>query len=79
MAGVARVKHHTKAYRELLTDPKVQADLKRRAARIADAAGGKSKGFVAESSTPRKRARAAVIATRGDSNNAMIRSLDAGR
>lgn len=80
MAGVERVKHNAKGYRELLTDPKVQADLLARARRIAAAAGGRSAGFVVpEPPTPRKRARAAVIATRGDSDNRMIRNLDAGR
>jgi len=75
-----RVKHHSKGYAELIRDPAIVADLQRRAERIAAAAGGESEGYVAEPSTPtRRRARAAVIALRGDSDNAMIRNLGAGR
>lgn len=73
-----RVKHNSRGYAALLKDPAVVADVFERAARIAEATGDPD--IVAESSTPvRKRARAAVIATRGDSDNRMIRSLDFGR
>lgn len=74
--AVRRIKHLSKGYAALLVDPKVQADLKRRAQRIADAAGG---DVVAESSTPRRRARASVIAPNGDPGNRILRNLDSGR
>lgn len=75
-----RIKHESKGYKALLTDPAIVADLHDRAKRIAAAAGGEPNDFYAPApSAPRKRARAVVIAPRGDSDNAMIRSLDAGR
>ena len=74
--AVRRIKHLSKGYAALLVDPKVQADLKRRAQRIAAAAGG---DVVAESSTPRRRARAAVSAPNVDPGNRILRNLDAGR
>lgn len=71
-------KHHNKGYRALLTDRNVQADLESRARRIAAATGDES--IVAESSAPvHTRARAAVIARRGDPENKIIHALDAGR
>ena len=70
-------------FRELRTAPKVRADLLRRAQRIAAASG---KGFVAlETSSPRKRARAAVVAAsegarhRNATQNTLLRNLDKGR
>lgn len=74
-----RVVHHTKGYAALLRDPKIQADMLRRAQRVAAAAGGEAEGFVAEQTPAHTRARAAVIARYGDSENALIRALDAGR
>jgi len=71
-----RIKHHAKGYRELLTHPAVVADLRRRAERVAEAAG---KDFDAQQSAPHTRARAAVVAPMGDPENRMIRALDAGR
>ena len=77
-----RVVHHSKGYRALLVDPKVVADVRRRAERVADAAG---EGYVAESSEPRKRARAAVVTATGKAirdnaeNQTLLRSLDAAR
>lgn len=71
-----RIKHHSKGYAALLKHPAVQADIERRAQAVATAAG---EGIVAESSTPIRRARAAVVAPRGDSDNRIIRALDAGR
>ena len=73
-----RIKHHSKGYAALLKDSGVQADLEARAQRVAAATGDET--IVAESSAPiRRRARAAVIAPRGDSDNKIIRALDAGR
>ena len=75
-----RVKHIGKGYEALHMTPAAQRDLAARARRIAAAAGGEREGVVAEPSDPiRKRNRAAVIATRGDSENRILRSLDAGR
>lgn len=78
-----RVVHDPRAYAALLTSPEVQADLQRRAERIAAAAGD---GFVAEQSRPvRRRARSAVIAVtyearrRNSKDNVLLKSLDAGR
>lgn len=78
MAGV-RIVHHSKGYAALLKHPAVRADLLRRAQAVARAAGGVEAGYVAESSTPRVRARAAVVAVYGDPGNKILRNLDAGR
>lgn len=73
-----RIKHHAKGYAALLKDAGVQADLDRRAERIAAATGDPD--IVAESSAPvHTRARAAVVAPGGDTHNKIIRALDAGR
>ena len=73
-----RVKHHNKGYAALIKTPAIQADLERRAQRIAAAASDPD--IVAESSAPiHTRARAAVIAPRGDPENKIIHALDAGR
>ena len=73
-----RVKHHSKGYAALLKHRNVQADLVRRAQRIAAATGDPD--IVAESSAPiRTRARAAVVAPQGDPDNLIIHALDAGR
>lgn len=74
-----RVKHHSKGYKELLLDAGVLADVRDRASRVAEAAGGSGAGFYMESSAPHSRSRAAVIAPMGDPDNRMIRSLGAGR
>ena len=74
-----RIVHHSEGYAALLKHPNIQADLKRRAERVAAAAGGEDEGFYAEQSEPRVRARAAVVAPFGDPENKLIRSLDAGR
>lgn len=75
-----RVQHISKGYKALHMTPAAQRDLAARARRIAAAAGGEGEGIVAEPSAPiYKRNRAAVIATRGDSDNRIIRALDAGR
>lgn len=71
-----RVVHNRKGYAALMTNAAVLADVRRRAQAIADAAGPE---FDMQSSEPRKRARAAVIAPQGDPDNKMIRNLDAGR
>ena len=76
--GLMRVKHLSKGYRELLTDPKLQADLESRARRIAAATGDPN--IIAESSAPiYRRNRAAVIALMGDPDNKILHALDAGR
>lgn len=73
-----RIVHHAKGYAALLRDPKILADLSRRAAAIAAATGDRA--IVAETSDPiRRRNRAAVIAPMGDPDNRIIRNLDAGR
>lgn len=75
---MARIVHHSKGYAALIKAPAIQADLERRAQRIAAATGDES--IVAESSAPvHTRARAAVIARRGDPENKIIHALDAGR
>lgn len=71
-----RVVHNRKGYAALMKDAAVLADVRRRAQAIADAAGPE---FDMQSSEPRKRARAAVVAPQGDPENKMIRNLDAGR
>jgi len=71
-----RVKHNAAGYAALLKHPNVQADVSRRAEAVAAAAG---EDFDAHSETPRRRARAAVVAPMGDPRNKMIRALDAGR
>ena len=71
-----RVVHHSKGYAALLKHPAVQADLRRRAEAVAASAGD---DFDAQQSPAHTRARAAVVAPRGDSDNRMIRALDAGR
>lgn len=73
-----RVKHIGKGYEALHKVPAAQRDLEARARRIAAATGDKD--IIAEGSAPiRKRNRAAVIAPRGDSDNKILRALDAGR
>lgn len=79
MRGTTKIVHHGKAYAKLIKLPSIQRDLDRRARRIAEAAGGEDEGFIASSSPARVRARAAVLALRGDSDNKMIRNIDAGR
>lgn len=71
-----RITHHSKGYAALLKSVEAQAEVRRRAERIAAAAGP---GFHVEQSTPHTRARAAVVAPRGDSDNRLVRSIDAGR
>jgi len=77
-----RIKWRTKGFRELRLQPRVAADVQRRAERVAAAAGD---GFVAEKSEGRNRARSAVIAVtykarrRSAEDNVLIKALDAGR
>lgn len=75
MAGV-RIVHHSKGYAALLKHPALQADVLRRARAVAAAAGDEA---VAVQSPARTRARAAVVMPKGDPENKLIRSLDAGR
>lgn len=73
-----RIKHHSKGYAALLKHPAVQADIERRARNIAAATGDPD--IEAESSAPiHTRARAAVVAPMGDSDNKIIHAIDAGR
>lgn len=73
-----RIVHHAKGYAALLRDPKILADLSRRAEAIASATGDGD--IVAETSDPiRRRNRAAVVAPAGDPGNKIIKALDAGR
>ena len=78
-----RLVFNRKAFRQILTDPGVVADMQRRAEAIAEAAG---EGYVAAvTENPHTRARAAVIAASPEAaadnaaNNTLLRSLDAGR
>lgn len=71
---MAKVKLNLAGFRELRTDPKVVADLERRAQRVAAASGGE----VGDAETPRNRARRAVFKSGGDGND-LIRGLQAGR
>ena len=75
---MARIVHKSKGYAALVKHPALLADLVRRAEAVAEATGDDS--IVAEGSGPiRKRNRAAIIATRGDTDNLILRNLDAGR
>lgn len=78
-----RLKFNSKAFRQLLTDPKVQADLLERAQAVAEAAGEGVEVLPVE--TPRRRAHV-VVATQTDEaakdnaeQNTLIRAIDAGR
>jgi hypothetical protein len=77
-----KIKWNLRAFDEIRRSPKVEAELRRRAQRIATACGP---GYVAVSGKGRTRARAAVItadqrAVRDNaSNNTLIRNLDRGR
>lgn len=78
-----RVVHHAKAYRAVLTDPKLVADLRRRAEQIAAASG---EGYEAKSEPlPKRRARAAVVTVsakakrENSAENTLIRNLSAGK
>ena len=79
-----RIKHHPKAYRQLLNSDGVTGDLDRRANAIADRANsdGEHTVFVEKG---RNRARAAVVTTdfkamRAESRRAnLTRAIDAGR
>jgi hypothetical protein len=82
MAKSARIVLNRAGVRELLKCPGVQADLARRAERIAAAAGP---GMVAESYVGRNRARSRVYtqtpeARRAEaSDRTLTRAIDAGR
>lgn len=78
----ARIKLNRAGVRALLRDPKVEADLARRARAIAAAAGP---GHQVDSSIGRNRARAAVITETVEAKLAeatdrdLTRAIDAGR
>lgn len=80
MAG--KLTFNRDAFRALRTDPKVQAEILRRAKAVAAAAGD---GFEAVTSPPRNRARASVVpvtaeaAARNARDNTLLHALDAGR
>lgn len=77
-----KIKHNSRAYRELLRSQVMLDDLKARADRIAAAAGP---GFEATAQLGTNRARASVRTTdipairRNSRDNTLIRALDAGR
>lgn len=79
---MARIEIRTGAIREVLKSSPVNAELDRRARRIAAAAGA---GYEAVDSTGKNRERSAVIASsykaRVDNarNNTLLRALGAGR
>lgn len=78
----AKIRWNLPAFRKLRTDPAVQADILRRAEKIAEAAGD---GFKAVQSPARNRARAAVVAVtpeavaRNARDQSLLKALDAGR
>jgi hypothetical protein len=77
-----RIRHDSNAYRELLRSEAMREEVKRRADRIATAAGP---GFQATSMIGRNRARASVSTTdipsiiRNSRDQTLLRALDAGR
>lgn len=79
---MAQVKLNTKGFRQLRTSAKVQADLQRRAERVARAAGP---GFQVENPDTRNRARRVVTAGTADAGrastdpNVLLRALNAAR
>lgn len=77
-----RIKWRKEGFRDLMTSPKVVADLRDRAERIAAASG---EGYVANAEpNPHTRARASVVTTTGKAirdnqvNNTLIRNLSRG-
>ena len=77
---MARVKHISKGYAAHLRSAKAQADLVKRAERIAAAANASGGDVVVEPSDPiHTRNRVAIVAPKGDPDNSIIRNLDAGR
>ena len=77
---MSRVQHLSKGYAALLRSAKAQADLVRRAERIAAAANASGGDVVVEPSAPiHTRNRVAIVAPKGDPDNLIIRNLDAGR
>lgn len=81
--GSFRLKFNVNGFRALRTDPKVVAEIRRRAQRVADAAGEGVEVLPAE--TPRNRARAVVGPVTGDAarrvakDNTLLRALEAGK
>lgn len=77
-----KIKWNRGAFRELRTQPKVQADIVERAERIAEACGA---GFEVRASEPRNRARAVVLTVepaamvRNARDHTLLSNLDAGR
>lgn len=82
MASSLRIELNKAGVRALLVSPEIQADLKTRADRIAQAAG---EGFEAEVGTGANRARAIVRTATFEARRAeardrvLTRALDAGR
>ena len=75
-----KVQHLSKGYGALLRSAKAQADLIKRAERIAAAANASGGDVVVEPSAPiHTRNRVAIVAPKGDPGNTIIRNLDAGR
>lgn len=77
-----KIKWNRNGFRELRTDPAVQANIVERAERIADACGP---GFEVRASTPRNRARAVVLTTepaamvRNARDHTLLTNIDKGR
>lgn len=80
-----RVKIPLSKRRQLLKSAEVQEDLKRRADKIRDSAGGTGKGYVSAVDVKAKRVRASVYTLEDSAkrdnarNNSLVRALDAGR
>ena len=72
------VRYRMAAYRTIRRSQAVQDELRRRAVRIADAAGGDDAGVYVQTSLGKGRARAVVINTAGDTVDREILSAAAG-
>lgn len=82
---VKKLKVNAQGFKEIRTSPKVRSDLLKRAKKIAEAAGGESKGYkVTELTRELNRAAVSVMATghaahSNHKHHSLIRALDAGR
>lgn len=79
------IKWNVRGFQELRTDPKVAAELEKRAQAIARAAGDGFEAKPAETTRGRVRARAAVVSTTRRAaaaearDHVLLKALDAGR
>lgn len=84
MASI-RIKYKKGAWRELRQTPRVHADLRRRAERVAAAAGGEDMGYMVTSLLREEPRGAASVMATGKAHNhnrkyfSLLRALDAGR